>query len=90
MSGSDRGDDRGVDKSEGRILYLFLRASLNRYAVPVGKSVKVIPVYAVLTSRESESNQIALFNPSQYGYLTHPAVSGYSTGSEEFWIWCFE
>lgn len=46
------------------------------------KREKIIPVYAVLTSRESEGDQIAFFNPSQDGYFTHAAVSGDGSGGK--------
>lgn len=46
------------------------------------KSVKVIPVDAVLTSREPEGDQVAFFNPSQDCYFAYPAVPGNGAGGE--------
>jgi hypothetical protein len=48
------------------------------------KSEKVIPMYAVLPSGESESRQIALFNPAQDGYFADTTVPGDDTGGEIF------
>jgi hypothetical protein len=59
-----------------------LVAGFYRYAVFNCKSIKIVPVYPVLTSGEPESGQIAFFNPSQDGYLAYPAVPGHNTGGE--------
>lgn len=47
------------------------------------KSVKVLPVDAVLPPRESKSNQVAFFNPPQDGYFTNAAMPGNGSGGEE-------
>ena len=47
-----------------------------------GKSEKVVPVDAVLTSREPEGDQVAFFNPSQDRYFAYTAVPGNDSGSE--------
>jgi hypothetical protein len=52
--------------------------------VPRRESEKVIPVYAVLPSGESESPQIALFNPAQDGYFADTTVPGDDTSGEIF------
>jgi hypothetical protein len=48
------------------------------------KGEKVIPVYSVLPSGESESRQVAPFNPAQDGNFTDTAVPGDDTGGEIF------
>jgi hypothetical protein len=54
------------------------------YAVPGGKSKKVVPVDSVLTSGEPESRQVPLFNPSQDGHLADAAVPGDDAGGKIF------
>jgi hypothetical protein len=46
------------------------------------KSIKIIPVDAVLTSREPEGDQVAFFNPSQDRYFADAAVPGNGSGGE--------
>jgi hypothetical protein len=48
------------------------------------KSEKVISVYSILASGESESRQVALFNPAQDGYFTDTTVPGDDAGGEVF------
>jgi hypothetical protein len=48
------------------------------------ESEEVIPIYPVLTSRESESRQVALFNPAQDGNFTDTAMPGDDTGGKIF------
>jgi hypothetical protein len=45
------------------VFLIFVTAS-ERYFVLGRKSVKVVSMYSVLTSREPESCQVAFFNPS--------------------------
>jgi hypothetical protein len=90
FSGGGRGSRPAIEGAvEGCVLYgsanvrgLSLVAVSERYFMFGCKSEKIFPVYAVLTSRESEGDQVALFNPPQNGYFTHAAVPGYRSGGE--------
>jgi len=54
------------------------------YAVPGGEGEKVVPVYPVLPSGETERCQVALLDPAQYGYFTNATVPGDDAGGEIF------
>jgi hypothetical protein len=46
------------------------------------ESKEVVSMYPVLPARQAEGNQVAFFNPSQDGHLTHAAVSGNGSGGQ--------
>jgi len=46
------------------------------------ESEKIVSMYAVLPAGQLERCQVALFNPSQYRYFTHAAISGDSAGGK--------
>jgi hypothetical protein len=68
---------------------LIFVAGSERYFVLCRKSVKVISMYSVLTSREPESYQVAFFDPSQDSHLAYPAVPGNNTGGEKLRVHVF-
>ena len=53
----------------------------------VGKCIKIVPVYAVLSPRQLESNEVSFFNPAQDGNFADTTVPGNDAGGEIFRIW---
>jgi len=54
--------------------------------MPVGKGVKVVPAYPVLSSRQPEGNQVSFFNPAQDGNFANTTMPGNNAGGEIFRI----
>jgi hypothetical protein len=59
---------------------VLLTVVFQRYAVFFRESNKIVPMYAVLSTRQAEGNQITFFNPPQDGHLTDAAVSSDDSG----------
>ena len=56
----------------------------------VSEGIEVVPVYAILTSRQPEGVQVTLFNPAENGNLAYHAVPGNGAGGEIFQIRYFK
>jgi hypothetical protein len=64
-------------------------AVLHRYAVFFSKGDEVVSLNPVLSTRQTEGCQVALFNPSQDGYLAYTAVMSNGSGGEIFRVISF-